>query len=152
MNHRPYWLVLFTFLLTACAASIQSTPTPMPTATQSPAQSTAVAVKNTRDAIDAFAISGLAVEDLKTESLNQDWFPGTIEALSFQTCATCKRSYVLRFNRAENFNRALDDYEFVGGFYTYSNTPNRLIILLAKDMDINKANRYGAAIGAGQTY
>jgi hypothetical protein len=103
------------------------------------------------EAISAFENAGLVVDSYKKESLSQDWFPGTIEASSFSACSSCARSYIFLFDNQANYERALEDYSFVGGFYTYGNS-NRVLLIVARDTNASIANKYGAAFGAKQSH
>ena len=144
---RFAYTLIILILLSSCVTRRQSTPQLAAPASQ---ESALVSARSVDEAISAFEKAELVVDSYREESLNQDWFPGTIKASSFSACSSCTRSYIFLFDNQANYERAFEDYS-LGGFYTYGNS-NRVLLIVAKDINASTANRHGAAFGAKQSH
>ena len=124
-------------------------PEALPTTTPRPAVSIASPARSASKAVAAFRDAGLPVIAQKTESLDQDWFPGTEEAVSFYVCSSCKKSYVFHFDNKADYDYAHETYSM--SWHTYGNL-NRVLLIIHSGSDADIANDYGAAFGSRQSH
>lgn len=106
------------------------------------------AARTVEEAIEAFKTNDLSVFQERKESLNQDWFPGTIGVISFKACNSCDSSFIMDFDNTQNAENAFETYSITDNFHSFINSQNRLVLIMAKDINTGTARQYAISIEA----